>query len=241
MGTSVFFDFYTDESEQNLLTDLVQESVHVMGTDMYYVPRTVVDRDALYTEAEYHTYDDAYSLEFFVKTIDQMGGEGALLSKFGVQLRDEMILTVSKRTFQEEVLDKDPSILRPREGDLVYVPFYGALFVIKFVDKKAFFYQLGDLQAYDLTIELYEGSSAEFNTGVAVIDQNYVKITDDLQVMEIRTEAGDALKDERDGWQIVAVRYDDPVDVSQNVAVEDEAEEVIDWSEADPFSTGGKY
>lgn len=238
MVSTVHFDFFTDPAEQDFLQDLVAEAVHVMGHDCWYVPRTVVDRDSLFTEAEYHSYDSAYLLEFYVKTTQHMGGEGAMLSKFGVELRDELTLTVSKRTFQEEVLDKAPHLLRPREGDLIYVPMIKALFTIKYVDKKAFFYQLGDLQAYDLSLELYEGGSAEFNTGVPVIDSTYTPITDEIDDLALHTEDGYALADERDGWEILWVGPDDQVDVTQNLAIEDEAETVIDWSERDPFSVG---
>lgn len=241
MSSSVFFDFFTDSAEQDLLQDLVSEAIHVLGHDCWYVPRTVVDRDSLFTEAEYHEYLQAFSLEFFFKTTLQMGGEGALLAKFDVELRDELTLTVSKKTFQEEVLDKEPSFLRPREGDLIFIPMIGSLFTIKYVDKKAFFYQLGDLQAYDLSLELYEGSSAVFDTGVPAIDSLYKPITDDVNELVLLTEGGDHLVDERDRWEIVTVGIDDPVDISQNLVIEDEAEDVIDWSETDPFSTSGKF
>lgn len=222
--------------------DLVQESIQIHGHDCWYVPRTVINRDDLFTEAEYHSYDSAFYVDFYIKTTNQMGGEGAMLSKFGVTLRDELVLTVSKKTFQEEVLDVRPDILRPREGDLVFIPMIGSAFVIKYVDKKAFFYQLGDLQAYDLTLELYEGSSAVFNTGVPVIDALYQPITQDLLEMVLTTEDGFIISDERDGWALEWEDVDDQVgDDGQNLEVENEAEIYLDWSETDPFSTGGRF
>lgn len=241
MSRSVHFDWYTRESEQDLLYDLVAEAVHVNGHDMFYVPRTVQNRDDVFSEAEWHEFNDAFMLEFYVKTTSQMGGEGALLSKFGVELRDEMVVTVAMKTFSEEVLTERPEFLRPREGDAIYVPMIGSLFTVKYVDKKAFFYQLGGLQAYDLSLELYEGSSAVFSTGVPEIDSVYSKITEDIYELALLTEDGHVLSDERDGWALVYETYDSHDDHSQNLEFEDTSETVIDWTEADPFSEGGKY
>lgn len=241
MVRSVHFDWYTQQNEQDLLYDLVAEAVHVNGHDCWYVPRTVINRDEVFAEAEWHEYNDAFLLEFYVKSINQMGGEGAMLSKFGVQLKDEFVLTVAMKTFASEVLAEKPSFLRPREGDCVYVPMIGALFTIKYVDKKAFFYQLGSLQAWDLTLELYENVGSVFNTGVPEIDAVYEVRNDFMDEYALTTEAGAVLLDERDGWEIQYQTSDTWDDQSQNLDLENEAEEVIDWSETDPFSVGGKW
>lgn len=249
MVSSVFFNFHQDPEEQDLLMDLVAESIHVAGQDMWYVPRTIHNRDAVFSEGEFHSYDSAYMLEFMIKSTSQMGGEGALLSKFGVEVRDEMVLTVSKRTFQEEVSTENPDVTRPREGDLIFVPMIGGLFTIKYVDKKAFFYQLGDLQAYDLTLELYENTNADFNTGVPEIDSlygndgnNYTSETggfgspdEVLQNMTLTTEDGSMILDEHNGWVITLDNFD-RIDLSQNVDIEVIADALIDWTEIDPFS-----
>jgi len=241
MATNVLFDFFTESIEQELLSDLVQEAIQISGHDCWYVPRTVENRDALFTEAEYHSFNSAYFLEFYVKTTSQMGGEGALLSKFNVELRDELVLTVAKKTFQEEVLDSRPDILRPREGDLVFIPMIGAMFTVTYVDKKAFFYQLGDLQAYDMTLELYEGTSAVFATGVPLIDAIYQPITVDVHSFALTTEDGFELHDDGEDWILLYQTAEDQIDNSQNVVIEDEADTIIDWTETDPFSEGGTF
>jgi hypothetical protein len=109
------------------------------------------------------------------------------------------------------------------------------------VDKKAFFYQMGDLQAYDLSLELYEGSSSVFNTGVPEIDDAYGAITEDLSELALMTENGFMIADERDNWALEYQDYDAYDDNSQNVDFEDEAEALIEWDERDPFSTGDNY
>lgn len=241
MASNIFVDFYTESSEQDLLQDLVQEAVRFAGHDCWYLPRTVVNRDEIFTEPEYGTYDSAFLVDFYIKTTTQMGGEGALMSKFGFELRDELVLTISKKTFQEEILDERPDVLRPREGDLIFIPMIGSMFTIKYVDKKAFFYQLGDLQAYDLTMELYEGQSEVFNTGVPEIDAIYQPITRDINAYALTTEDGYEIHDEYSDWPIIWQADNDQIDISQNLVFEDKANKSIDWSETEPFSEHGKW
>jgi hypothetical protein len=244
VATSVFFDFFNQTDEQELLSDLVAESIHVNGHDMYYLPRTVENRDAVFSEAEYASFDSHYFFEFFIKTSSQMGGEGALLSKFGVELRDELVLTVAMKTFREEVTDRVPAIVRPREGDTIFIPMIGSLFTIKYVDKKAFFYQLGGLQAWDLTVELYESQSAVFNTGLPFIDEMYAPFTNDITERALTTEDGFMITEPGDGWVLLYTAVGDPdvPDLDQNDEFEEIAdEEVIDWAEEDPFSESGRF
>jgi len=243
MPVSVFFDFFTEDSEQQQLQEMVQEAISTFGHDVWYVPRTVVNRDLVFTEPEYATYDSAFLIAIYFKTQLQMGGEGALMSKFGFELRDELVVTMAKLEFKEEILDRRPDILRPREGDLMYIPMIGSLFTIKYVDKKAFFYQLGDLQAYDLSLELYEAQSEVFNTGVPEIDAYYKAATMDELVTSLFTEDGNELHDERTDWPFEIERFDDTPELSfdQSKIFETEADAEIDWSEADPFSEKGHY
>ena len=242
MATSVFFDFYNETDEQSLLADLVAESIHINGHDMWYVPRTVVNRDEVFSEAEYASFDQAFLIEIYVKTTSQMGGEGALLSKFGVELRDELVLTMAMQTFKDEITTQAPTIVRPREGDCIFIPMIGSLFTIKYVDKKAFFYQLGDLQAWDLTVELYENQSAVFNTGVPEIDNIYTPVTQDDLLLALTTEDGFLLTEPGDGWVLLYNAVDDvTTDLDQNIEFEEIADEVIEWTETDPFSEGGTF
>ena len=240
MARNLHVDWFTRTEEQDLLYDLVAEATAFAGHDVYYCPRTVENRDSIFSEGEWHEFNDAFVIDAYFKTTSQMGGEGAMMSKFGVEIRDELVVTVSMKSFTSEVLTENPEYLRPREGDAIYVPMMGQLFTVKYVDKKAFFYQLGGLQAWDLSLELYESSSGRFNTGVPEIDDAYAPLTDDLVVSGLHDAEGYLLAHE-DGWYIEldSFKYDE--DFSQNVDLEDEADEVIDWSEENPFSVGGRY
>lgn len=238
---NVHVDFFGEDIEQNLLSELVAESIEFNGHGCFYVPRTVVNRDSILSEPEYVKFEDAYPIDVYIKSTSQMGGEGALLSKFGVEIRDELVVTVSMLTFSEEVTSQRGDLIRPREGDLVFIPMIGAAFTIKYVDKKAFFYQLGSLQAWDLSLELYEDASAVFETGVEEIDSIYRNYTADSYDAAIAAEDGVILTEPGDGWVLEWEEWDTPADLSQNVEVEEEADDLIDWEERDPFSIGGDY
>ena len=60
-------------------------------------------------------------------------GTGDVLTKFGMSLRDEVTLTISKERFEDFIapfMSADDYLLssRPREGDLVYFPLGQRLF-----------------------------------------------------------------------------------------------------------------
>ncbi len=239
---NVHFDFFEDDEEQNLLSELVAESIEVNGHTCFYIPRTVINRDSILSEPEYARFESAYPINFYIKTTSHMGGEGALLSKFGVELRDELIVTVSMLTFSEEITTQRGDLIRPREGDLIFIPMIGSAFTVKYVDKKAFFYQLGGLQAWDLSLELYEDSTAVFHTGIDEIDSVYGHYTHDVFETALATENGIMLTEPGDGWILEWEDMDtNRTDLSQNVEIEEAADEVISWDETDPFSVGGNY
>lgn len=239
---NVHFDFFEEDIEQQLLSELVAESIEVNGHTCFYVPRTVVNRDDILSEPEFVRFESAYPINVFIKTTSHMGGEGALLSKFGVELRDELIVTVAMLTFADEITSQRGDIIRPREGDLIFIPMIGSAFTLKYVDKKAFFYQLGNLQAWDLSLELYEDANAVFRTGVAQIDSVYGKYTHDILETALATEDGFMLTEPGDRWVLEWENMDTPKDdLEQNVEIEAEADEVIEWNEKDPFSVGGDY
>lgn len=240
MARNPHVDWFTRDEEQNLLYDLVAEATAFAGHDVYYCPRTVENRDSIFSEGEWHEFNDAFIVDCYIKTTSSMGGEGAMLSKFGVEVREDLVVTLSMKSFRAEVLSEHPEYQRPREGDTIFIPMIGQLFTVKYVDKQAFFYQLGGLQAWDLSLELYEGSSAKFDTGVPEIDAIYQPITHDLIETGIYDTAGYLLTDE-DGWFLELNEVVDRESYEQNVEFENEGRDVIDWSEANPFSVGEKY
>ena len=158
--------------EQSLIDDLVVESIKIYGIDTMYLPRTIGAKDDILNEDDLPTYNDAYEVEMYVKNVDGFEGEGDFLSKFGLQIRDSMTLTIEMRTYELEV-GINTEVNRPREGDIIYMPLNQKMFVVQHVEHESIFYQMGSLQTYDLRCELYEYSGERFNTGFPYIDDKF--------------------------------------------------------------------
>lgn len=238
MATNLFFNNYGSSQEQTLYEDLIIESIKMYGVDVYYIPRTVVNKDNVFRDPEYSTYGTAISVEAYIKSVNGFEGDGEFLSKFGIQVRDQIVFTMAQRTFANEVGDYT-SETRPREGDLIWFPFTQSLFQIKYTDVKSIFYQLGTLQTYDITCELYEGNSDEFDTGLSAIDDKYNVLSLDMVNTGILLETGDQLVTES-GFNLLLESFDiEEIDVqAENEQIEQEADDIIDFTEFDPFSEG---
>lgn len=207
---------------------------------MYYLPRTRIGDDPLYLEEEYSKFETSYFVEMYIKNVDGFAGQGDFLSKFNLEIRDQVTFTISRRTFSEEV-GAYTSFIRPREGDLIYFPLNKKLFEIKFVEHEAIFYQLGSLQTFDLTCELFEYSNEVFNTGIDEIDSKQKNITLNMQDFALLLEDGEAIAEE-DGFQLVREEFDMKTQdlISDNDDIQLESDLILDFSEIDPFSEG-KY
>lgn len=171
MATNVFFSPKV-RTEQYLYEDIIIEALRTYGQDVYYIPRETVTPDEILNE-EYSKYSSAYIIEMYIATNDSFEGEGDILSKFGLEIRDRATFVVARRRFQQLVQIDTNSIReeRPREGDLIYLPLSKSLFEIKFVEHEKPFYQLSNLPTYELQCELFEYSAEKFNTGVNAVDR----------------------------------------------------------------------
>ena len=205
---------------------------------MIYVPRNPVSIDVIYGEDPLREYIHAVPVEMYVKNIEGFAGEGDFLSKFNIQIRDQITFSIARRVFSDEVVVLE-TITRPREGDLIFLPLNKKLFEIKFVEHEAIFYQLGALQMYDLKCELFEYNNEYFETGIEDIDKLMNNYSLDLSVFSIKTESGLNLTDEEE-YAILQESYDiNENDVlANNDELELEAESLLDFSERDPFSEG---
>lgn len=166
MATNFYFDHYTNRIEQTLIEDLTIEAIKMYGIDIIYLPRDTISRDDLFGEDIVTRFSDNYLLEMYLEEVDGFGGEGDLLSKFGVQIKETATFVVAKRRFEETLPGKE----RPLEGDLLYFPLSQSLFEVNYVEHENPFYNLGKQHTYKLKCELFTFSQEQFNTGVAVID-----------------------------------------------------------------------
>ena len=246
--TNLYFNNFAFTQEQNLIENLIIESIRIYGIEVFYLPRTLVKEDNLFGEDVLSKFEQAYPVEMYIKSVDGFQGDGDFLSKFGLEIRDEMVLTVSRRRFGEEIAIEDSTpvneaegVARPAEGDLLYFPLNGKIFEVKFVEHEAIFYQMGSLQTYDLTLELFEYSHEEFNTGIGQIDEIEELYSGVKQDLELLAENGDRLVFE-DGFAIVQEEYRiENTDPQANNEFYQTNIDFIDFSEINPFSEGSRW
>jgi len=161
-------------SEQLLVEDLVIEAMQIYGMDIFYLPRSSRDSvDLLYGEDTLKTYTSAFALEMYLEDVTGMEGEGDFMSKFGLEIRDELTFLVSRRRFAFTVNQH-----RPNEGDLIYIPMLQNFFEISFVEHEngqAMYYTLGrgrggNVYVYALKLKQFVFSNEVVETGNAEID-----------------------------------------------------------------------
>lgn len=194
MTTNFYFNNFPANqvtSEQLLVEDLVIEAMQIYGMDVFYMPRTSRDQvDFLYGEDTLKTYTSAYPLEMYLEDVTGMEGEGDFISKFGLEIRDEVTLLVSRRRFQFTANQN-----RPNEGDLVYIPLLRNFFEITFVEhenNQAMFYTLGrgrggNVYVYALKMKQFVFSNEVIETGVQEIDN---QIRDEYPRTRLSLNAG---------------------------------------------------
>ena len=170
------------QSEQRLIQDLINEHLRMYGVEVVYIPRKFVNRKSIIEEVQSSRFDDNFAIEAYVNTYDGYSGAGDILTKFGMSLRDELLITISKERFEDFIapfmgaLDDGTGegeiILstRPREGDLIYFPLGQRLFEVKFVEHENPFYQLGKNYVYELKCELFEYEDEVIDTSIQEID-----------------------------------------------------------------------
>lgn len=174
MATSSYFSNYNSIAEQRVVEDLIVESIKIMGFDAYYLPNdNEAARDILFGEDPVKKFKSAFPIEFYLSSSMEYMGEKEFFSKFGLEIKNNVNVIVSKRSFAQRVPKN--SFTRPREGDLIYVPFLngtGELYEIKFTNQTKDFFTLGRKipYFYELELEKFKYSHEVIDTGVDDID-----------------------------------------------------------------------
>jgi hypothetical protein len=191
MATSVYFNNYNSLAEQRVVEDLIVESIKIMGFDAYYLPiENETDRDILYGEDPIKRFSAAFPIEFYLSSSMEYGGEKEFFSKFGLEIKNTVNIILSKRSFSQRV--PQDIFTRPREGDLIYVPFLngtGELFEIKFTNQTKDFFMLGRKIPffYELELEKFKYSQEVIDTGVEDIDDVMIQSS---YTLELNTGVG---------------------------------------------------
>ena len=171
MPTNVYFDTGT-RPEQHLYEDLMIEQLKIYGQDVFYIPRTLVKEDNLFGEDTLSKFGDAYLIEMYFENVEGYEGEKEIMSKFGLQMNEDVTFVVARRRF-EQLVSHDSNLIvktRPNECDLVYFPKVKKIFEITFVDHDDPFYQVHNVPAFKLKCKTFEYSSEDLDTGITEID-----------------------------------------------------------------------
>ena len=204
---------------------------------MYYIPRKINNYDKVLGADDQSSYEDAYPIEMYIKSIDGFSGDGDFMSKFGIEIRNQVVFSIAQRRFYEDIGVTNGQI-RPNEGDIIYFPLNGKVFQIKSVSKFEFFYQMGKLQTWEMTCELFEYSSEKFSTGIDAIDSLQTKFSENIFDYSLLTEDNFKLLTE-DNDYLVEENIASGLDATDDSdAIQKEADQFLDWSKIDPFSEG---
>jgi len=91
------------KNEQSLIQSLVNEQLKMYGVEVYYMPRQYMTENTVIKEVIESKFEHAYPLEAYVDSYEGFGGQGTLLSKFGIQEKDDLTLVISKERYQEYI------------------------------------------------------------------------------------------------------------------------------------------
>ena len=161
MASNIYFQ--NALADQNLLNEINREVIQQAGIDVMYLPRTLVKEDLVMNEDVLSKFSNAYQIEMYIKSSDNFGGPDDAISKFGLDIRDELILVVHADSFKFAT-----DMAKPLEGDLIYFPLSKGTFEIKFVEDEQPFYQVGKNYVYELTCEVFQYGEEKIDTGTDV-------------------------------------------------------------------------
>jgi len=238
VATNFFINNFNSSQEQRLLEDLIIESIRFYGQDMQYIPRVLNKYDDVYGADDQSSYEIAYPIEMYIKSIDGFSGDGDFLSKFGIEIRNQVVFSMAQRIFTQEV-GVSTNQTRPNEGDLIYFPLNQKVFQIKYVNKFEMFYQLGALQTWEVTCELFEYSGEKLSTGIPEIDELELKFSTNVFDFAIKDELDKMITDELSKIIVNEGKsVDDLIILDDSDEIQQESDTFVDFTVSDPFSDG---
>ena len=241
------------DAEKRLYENLIIEGLKIYGQDVYYLPRTLVNRDLILGEDVASKFNAAYLAEMYMETTEGFAGQQEIINKFGLEIREDTTFMVSKRRWLDLVDDPATMIVsgRPNEGDIIYMPLMNSFFEIQFVEDQEPFFQLGQLPVYKLRCTRFEYSSERLDTGVSEIDAAEDKYSLDQLAHQMSLENEDgALMLEADGpdsssnyllMETYNLQTQSPyadnndLDTAAGFDTSSTADDILDFTERNPF------
>jgi hypothetical protein len=118
MSTNAYFNNFAYGREQDLVESLTIEAIKIYGHNVKYMPRTLVNVDHLFGEDVLSKFDEAINVEMYIKNVEGFEGEGDLLSRFGLEIRDQITFTVARKRFDQAITS--PKILTEVGYNLIH-------------------------------------------------------------------------------------------------------------------------
>lgn len=177
MALNLMMNYKHNTNEHDLVADLIEESIEQRGSYVRYIIRDMLNPDYLMGESSMSEFKEGYMLPMFVESVEHFNGNGDVFDAFGISKVDSSILQVGVRKFKVEVADK-ANIDRPREGDLIYLPFSDSLWEIEKVKMDLKYYQIGNNYTYRLICKLFAFSHERIDNPES--DFNNIGTSDDM-------------------------------------------------------------
>ena len=239
--------------EKRLYENLIIEGLKIYGHDVYYLPRTLVNRDLILGEDVASKFNAAYLAEMYFDTTEGFAGEQEIINKFGLEIREDTSFTISKRRWNDLVDDPGTLIVsgRPNEGDIIYMPLMNSFFEIQFVEDQEPFFQLGNLPVFKLRVTRWEYSSERLDTGVSSVDAAEDKYTLDQLNHQVSLEnedgalllENDSVDNESNYFLLETYNIQTQSPYADNLDLDSEAgfdtsstaDDILDFTERNPF------
>ena len=186
-----FKQFQGQTNEADLFQKLTTEYIQIGGVDSYYIKRDMEDFDNIFNEDRTVNFGEGICIEIFIENFEGFEGND-IISKFGLELLDELKFVVSAERFCEEV-----DMEEPREGALIYLPLADRLFEIKFVEDEELMYSLNDTRSYTVVAQIFDYSGETFETGIEELD-SLDDLNDNVDHLNLDADTQNDIFDEED-------------------------------------------
>jgi len=203
MTVNSYFNHISHQNQQDLVDDLIEESIQLRGIDVTYLIRDKVNEDQLLGEAPASEFNNGIIIEMYLEEIEQFNGDGDFFTQFHLEMRDIATFIVSQSRFTTEF--SAHNMPKPLEGDLIYIPFSKSLFEIKKVKEDDSYHQWGKNYKWRLKCELFEPSNESID-----IDNTSGDFTGLLSTVQ-------AIDDYDENYDnIIETEFDSDVDTGDN-------------------------
>ncbi len=164
MATNKYFNPMGNTARQGFIEKLIIQSIKAIGLDMLYIPRQILEDDAIYEEARHQLFSDAKELEFAVEDIMNFNGDGHSFM-VGFAMEDTVTVVVSQKRFKDTILQA-----RPLEDDLVYIQEADQIFQVDKVYEDTTWREWGQNYVWRIKMTRFRYGHEEMETGDPDID-----------------------------------------------------------------------